>query len=91
VEEWDEVIEVAISELGESFDSHDVIKKVAHLNQVEYISALSAAGSDTPFQSVHSSLGRRIKVVCEDLGFVAQDSRSKDMFGQNSKCQRWSR
>jgi len=90
MEEWDEYIEEAVNTLGKSFDTHDVIKKVAHLNQKKYILALAGIDSDTPFKSFHSSLGRRIKVVCQQLGFTGQDSRSKDMFDQASKCQTWS-
>ncbi|MEC4725091.1 hypothetical protein HWQ46_05930 [Shewanella sp. D64] len=91
MEEWDIAIKEAVDELGESFDSHDIIKKVAHLNQRKYVLALSELDSDTPFQQLHSALGRRIKPVCEQLGYVGQDSRSPDMFDQSSKCQQWSR
>ncbi|MDD2640703.1 MAG: hypothetical protein PHS65_06890 [Arcobacteraceae bacterium] len=90
MEEWDNAIREAVNETGESFDSHDIIKKVAHRNQRNYVSALAEINSDTPFHQFHSALGRRIKIVCEELGYVSQDSRSLDMFGQNSKCQQWS-
>ena len=91
MEEWDIVIKEAVSALGKSFDTHDVIKKIAHLNQREYVLALSELDSDTPFHKLHSALGLRIKPVCEQLGYVGKDSRSPDMFGQSSRCKQWSR
>jgi hypothetical protein len=91
MEEWDFAIEQAIMGLGDSFDSHKVIQEVAHRNQHQYIEALAAIDSDTPFHKLHSALGRRIKIVGERLGFASVDSRSPDMFGQHSKCLRWSR
>ena len=91
MEEWDSAIEQAVSELGPSFDSHRVIKELAHRNQRQYISALAAVDSETPFHYLHSLLGRRIKVVCERLGFRGRESRSLDMFGQNSRSIAWSR
>jgi len=91
MEEWNTAIEQAVENLGESFDSHDVIREVAHNNQREYVAALADIDSNTPFQTLHSALGKQIRVVCERLGFTGVDSRSPDIFGQNSKCQRWSR
>ena len=91
MEVWNNAIEQAVRELGNKFDSHRVIKKIAHHNQRRYASALAQIDSDTPFQSLHSKLGRQIKVVCEGLGFNGVESRSLDMFDQNSKCMEWSK
>lgn len=75
LKDWDLTIEEAINILGTTFDTHRVIQEVAHRNQRKYIVAL----------------GRRIKIVCKRLSFTNKDSRSPDMFGQNSKCLTWSR
>lgn len=90
MEEWDFAIEQAVQALGASFDTHRLIQEVAHHNQRRYVVALAAIDSATPFHQLHSSLGRRIKIVCERLGFTGQESRSLDMFGQSSKCMTWS-
>ena len=89
--DWDVAITEVVESLNAPFDSHIVIRELAHRNQRRYVDALAAINTDTPFHQLHSSLGRRIKVVCEGLGFTGQDSRSSDMFGQQSKCQEWSR
>jgi len=91
MDEWNQPIEQAVESLGVSFDTHDVIKEVAHRNQREYVAALADIESDTPFQLLHSAFGKQIRVVCESLGFTGKDSRSPDIFNQNSKCQKWSR
>jgi hypothetical protein len=91
MKEWDIAIERAIKALGDSFDSHRLIQEVAHRNQRQYVAALAVIESDTPFHKLHSALGRRIKIVGNRLGFTSEDSRSPDMFGQYSKCLRWSR
>lgn len=87
----DEIIEATLSRLGDNFDSHKVILELAHNNQALYVSELVATQSDIPFQVLHSKLGRRIKVVCERLGFTGTVSRSNDIFGQYSECMHWSR
>ena len=91
MEEWDSAIKNAVQALGTTFDTHRVIQEIAHCNQRAYVEALAKIDSDTPFQQLHSALGRRIKVSCEQLGFTGQESRSPDMFAQNSKCIAWSR
>ncbi len=91
MEEWDAAIEQTVETLGPSFDTHRAIQALAHRNQRKYVAALKIIDSDTPFHQLHSTLGRRIKAVCERLGFSGQDSRSPDLFGQHSKCILWSR
>jgi hypothetical protein len=91
MEKWDSAIEEAIRALGVSFDSHRLIQEIAHRNQRRYVMALEAINSDIPFQILHSQLGRQIKVVASRLGFVGEESRSPDMFAQNSECMKYSR
>jgi len=90
MEDWDAAITEVVTSLQRPFDSHLVIRELAHRNQRRYVQALASIDTDTPFHQLHSMLGRRIKVVCENLGFSGQDSRSPDLFGQPSKCQKWS-
>ena len=89
MEDWDAAITEVVESLNTPFDSHLVIRELAHRNQRRYVDALAAINTDTPFHQLHSSLGRRIKAVCECLGLTGHDSRSSDMFGQQSKCQEW--
>lgn len=91
MEEWDAAIAAVVISLRESFDSHEIIQTLAHRNQRRYVQALMAIDNDTPFSALHSALGRRIKVVCEGLGFRGKNSRSLDMFGQHSSCLKWTR
>lgn len=91
MKDWDAAIAEVVKSLNTPFDSHLVIRELAHRNQRCYVDALAAINTATPFHQLHSSLGQRIKVVCESLGLTGQDSRSPDMFGQQSKCQQWSR
>jgi hypothetical protein len=87
----DTIIRAAIVEAGAEFDSHDVIHAIAHENQRLYVAELAAIDSERPFQILHSALGRRIKAICEELGYTGVASRSLDIFGQHSECVRWSR
>ena len=86
----DKLIEQYIKNAGKEFDSHDIIHKLAHDNQKLYIEALSLTKGKRPFQKLHSELGKHIKSICEQLGYTGVDSRSLDIFGQHSKCIRWS-
>lgn len=90
MEDWDAAITKVVESLNTPFDSHLVIRELAHRNQCKYVDALVAINSDTQFHQLHSSRGKEIKVVCEILGFTGQGSRSSDMFGQQSVCQEWS-
>jgi hypothetical protein len=86
----DKLIEKYIKSAGTEFDSHDIIHKLAHDNQKLYIKALSLTNGERPFQTLHSELGKRIKAICEHLGYTGADSKSLDIFGQQSNCVRWS-
>lgn len=90
MENWDKEIKKVIKEREKHFDLHDIIKKLAQSNQKKYIRELCNIKGKAPFHILHSFLGKRIKVVCNLLGFISEQSRSADMFGQQSKCLRWS-
>lgn len=84
---------IIISKNGASFDSHEIIIEFAHKNQNLYIDELNKikAGTDIPFQTLHSKLGSQIKNICTELGYKSEESRSPDIFRQNSKCRKWSK
>lgn len=87
----DSLIEQVVHTMGEEFDSHEIILKLAQDNQRIYVKALAAIDNDRPFLVLHSQLGSQIKNVCERLGYTSESARSKDIFGQNSKCLSWSK
>jgi hypothetical protein len=87
----DRVIEKIIEEMGQEFDSHDVILKLAQDNQRMYVEALAAINGDRLFQTLHSEVGRRIKEICDRQGYAGENSRSRDIFGQHSRCVLWSK
>ena len=91
MDDIDIALEQIIASAGDSFDSHDIIRWFAHANQRRYIELLHETDGDKPFQTLHSSLGRRIKTICEIRGFVGEASNSLDVFNQNSNCIAWSR
>ena len=88
----DSMLAAAIDAMPNDFDSHDVIIKIAHDNQREYIVALHEKVStnvNAPFQALHGSLGTRIKHRCDAEGFQftpPSDHQSSDIFGQLSHC-----
>lgn len=87
----DAAIEQVIENAGDEFDSHEIIRALAQQNQRAYVAELAELQTDTPFQTFHSMLGKRIKAVCEQHGYVGNPSRSQDIFGQYSNCVFWSR
>lgn len=91
MKDWDAEITEVVERLSVPFDSHMVIRELSHRNQRRYVDALAALDTDTPFNELHSALGRRIKAVCESVGFTGKDSRSPDMFERQSSCQEWFR
>ncbi|CAG1770859.1 hypothetical protein BAC3_01378 [uncultured bacterium] len=86
-----EMIEQVVDSLGDSFDSHKVFLELAHKNQRAYVEALQCTDSDTPFNTLHLSLGKLVKEVCIARGFVEGTSYSNDIFLHKSKCASWSR
>lgn len=76
---------------GSEFDSHDIIHAIIHKHQRSYVDALAATSGDVPFKSFHSSLGKRIASICEELGYFGIASSSLDIFGQQSGCIRWTK
>jgi hypothetical protein len=72
------------------FDSHDVIERFIKRYSGVYNAALQALqGRRSPVHALHTLLGCRIAKTCPQLGYQRQQSRSKDIHGQHSRCLRW--
>lgn len=80
-----------ILETKKSFDTHELIIKLAHENQREYIALLYKKGGTKPFQALHSDIGRIIKSLIGEFGLSESDSKSRDIFLHENTCSRWSR
>jgi hypothetical protein len=79
-----------IDAMPEEFDSHELILKVAHDNQGDYVQHLQSVNpSSIPFQIVHSRLGTDIARTCRDRNYKETPSRSKDIFGHMGSCVIW--
>jgi hypothetical protein len=87
----DQLIEQTIDLMPIDFDSHDVIKDFAQRNQRVYAEALVAVDGDRLFHRLHSDIGRQVATICEHRGYSRLQSRSEDIFGQQSKCIGWSK
>lgn len=75
------------------FDTHDFILKLAHENQRAYIGALCGSDSATPFQDVHSAIGKSLMRHSLESGSRIQqtdpNSSSPNIFGEVSSCSEW--
>jgi hypothetical protein len=86
--EIDQLLRSVVPEVTDvEFDSHDVIRRLAHHHQRQYVALLSASPSDTPFQDVHGRIGKRLKALAAELGLSeGVASASHDVFGQVGAC-----
>ena len=70
----DDILVSIIEELGETFDTHNVIVKIMEKYPKEYIEELySFKESPKPIQYVHSRIGQRLLKFAESIG--KSDSR----------------
>ena len=87
-----EALEAAFPEvvatMGEYFDSHDFILKLAHAHQRPYVAALARCKSNHPFQIVHRELSRRLSNHPELVSRIGERT-SRDIFGQKSSATVW--
>lgn len=74
-----------------SFDTHQLIVKLAQNNQRSYIEALQRVNGDTPFQTLHSMIGKAVLKLAPEFDLGGEASSSPDIFGQNNSCVLWSR
>lgn len=92
MDDIDDALERIIATAGERFDSHDIIRWFAHANQRRYVELLHETNGEKPFQTLHASLGKRIRAICERQGFTGVESESLDVFfNRSSHCMAWSR
>jgi hypothetical protein len=80
-----------IVQMGEFFDSHDFILKLAHAHQRLYVAALAAyVDHEHPFQIVHGEIARRLLNHPELVSRVGE-RMSRDIFGQKSSATVWNK
>lgn len=73
-----------------SFDTHDVIKLLISTEPAVYKSEIQLRQlKSNPVHSLHTNLGVQVAQICQQLGFLRQQSRSLDIHGQQSRCLRW--
>ncbi len=87
-----EALEAAFPEIvatmGEYFDTHDFVLKLAHAHQRPYVAALARCKSDHPFQIVHREISRRLLNHPELVTRIGERT-SRDIFGQKSSATVW--
>lgn len=73
-----------------SFDTHDVIKLIISTEPAVYEAEIQRRQmKPNPVHSLHTNLGVQVAKICQQLGFLRQQSRSVDIHGQQSRCLRW--
>jgi hypothetical protein len=78
-----------VATMGEYFDSHDFILKLAHAHQRLYVAALAAyVDHEHPFQIVHGEIARRLLNHPELVTRIGERT-SRDIFGQKSSATVW--
>jgi hypothetical protein len=78
-----------VATMGEYFDSHDFILKLAHAHQRLYVAALAKYRThEHPFQIVHGEIARRLLNHPELVTRVGVRN-SRDMFGQKNSATVW--
>jgi hypothetical protein len=78
-----------VAQMGEFFDSHDFILKLAHARQQLYVAALAAqVDHEHPFQIVHREVSRRL-LTHPELATRVGERTSRDIFGQRSSATVW--
>ena len=84
-----QLFEHTISQMPDSFDSHEFILHLAQENQRFYIEALYCyrdAGS--PFMVAHNELAKHLQEYPELINYVGM-VQSKNIFGQVNACAAW--
>lgn len=88
--EIERLVRATIPQMPREFDTHELILRLAHENQTVYVRLLSEVPGESPFQTLHSQIGKAVKAVSGEFSLVGVASSSKDIFGQQNSCVRWS-
>jgi hypothetical protein len=84
-----------ISQMPETFTSHQFILELAHQNQTAYVEALFSyrnnehRGVRAPFMIVHRLLAQYLSRFPELVKLENERVPSKDIFRQSSSCAEW--
>ena len=85
----EDVFPAVVSTMGEYFDSHDFILRLAHAHQRLYVDALAKYRThEHPFQIVHGEIARRLLNHPELVTRIGERT-SRDIFGQKSSATVW--
>ncbi len=87
----EDLVRATIPQMPASFDTHQLIIKLAQNNQRSYIEALQRVNGDTPFQTLHSMIGKAVLKLAPQFNLKNEASSSPDIFGQKNSCVLWSR
>ena len=85
------MVREAITDMGDEFDTHELIRFLAHRNQRAYVDALQNVNGSTPFQTLHSMIGREIESMKDEYHLAGKASASPDLFGNQGNCILWRR
>lgn len=85
----------AIEAMPTEFDTHQLILKLSRENQRAYVMALYESDSDSPFQVVHSAIGKALKRISLEpnarIREMEPSSSSLNIFGEYSSCSIWAK
>ncbi|MDD1783185.1 hypothetical protein LRP49_18620 [Enterovibrio sp. ZSDZ35] len=89
MEQLTSAISTAIEKLPKEFTTHELILKVAKLNQHAYIEALhSQLDKENPFQSLHAKIGKFLGEF-NSITNTKTTKTDSDIFGQRSENAVW--
>jgi hypothetical protein len=91
MEEIETLVRETLLDMPISFDTHDLIIKLAHNNQRKYVDALQRTNGEAPFQTLHSMIGKAILKMAPEFNLSHIPSNSPDIFRQDSSCVHWTR
>jgi hypothetical protein len=91
MEEIEDLVRETLPQMPASFDTHQLIIRLAQQNQRRYVEALQRVNGETPFQTLHSMIGKAILKLAAEFGLAHEPSSSHDIFGQKNSCVLWTK
>lgn len=86
----DEILQSITTELGEEYDSHDVIFSIMRQHPREYVTDLYGfISSPDPILSLHASIGQRLLGL--DTHTPTKRVKSRNVRGEETENQQWRR